>query len=190
VAVTSLAEVDRQQTITLADHLADNGYAAVDAAYRFTIARAGVQTARQAEGLSAEQVVLGTVECVAHLCDRLQLDPADLFSAALVRRDASLLGGPPAEPSGDLGLGATVISWSTLSAPSTSPDAHARTVLTLLYDRPDGVTSTELRDLGVRNPSNVVMNLIRSGNPIERIQLKRGGNRGREALYRLDRASA
>lgn len=188
MAAVSFAEVDRQQAISPSEGAADAGHAAVDAAYRFAIARAGAQSARRAEALSAEQVVLAALEGVAHLCDRLELDALSLFASALQRRHDALVESERAQTNFDLGLGAQIVTWSALSAPSTTHDAHAETVLTLLHDRPEGVSSTQLRDLGVRNPSNVVMNLIRAGHPIERIQITRGGAKGRLALYRLDRA--
>lgn len=190
MATVSLSEVDRQQAVSPSEGLADAGHTAVDAAYRFAIARAGAQSARCAEALSAEQVLLGALEGLAHLCDRLDLDPCSLFASALQRRRDTLLASEPAQAKFDLGLGAQIVTWSALSAPSTTHDAHADTVLTLLHDRAEGITSTELRDLGVRNPSNVVMNLIRAGHPIKRIQITRGGAKGRLALYRLDRAKA
>ncbi len=187
---TSLAEVDRQRAIAPSEGLADSGHAAVDAAYRYTIARAGADTAREAASLTAEQVVLGALENISHLCDRLNLEPAALFARALQNRQRTLLDSPAAHPHPDLGLGAMLVTWEALSPPSAAQKAHARTVLTLLHDRPEGVTSTELRDLGVRNPSNVVMKLIRAGHPIERIQATRNGAKGRLAVYRLDRANA
>lgn len=40
----------------------------------------------------------------------------------------------------------------------------------------------------MKNPSNVVMNLIRAGHPIQRIAITKGADKRRQALYVLDRA--
>ena len=191
-ASSSLASVDPQQSIAGTEALADVGYAAVEAAYRFTVARAGAETALRADALRAHEVLIGSLEAIAHLCDRLAIHPASVFEAALDAREHTISAGFQEANAifGPASCEATFIRWSEVDAPRLSPDAHTHTVLTLLNDRPDGVTSAQLRDLGVKNPSNVVMNLIRAGHPISRIQVTRGGAKGREALYVLDRAKA
>jgi hypothetical protein len=187
---SSLASVDPQQSIAASERLADAGYAAVDGAYRHSIASAGAETARTAGSLTVGQVIVGSLEGVTHLCDRLGLDARSVFAAALKQREDTLRTSHQAQTDFDRDHSATIRFWADLPTPATAVAEHAHTVLTLLHDRPEGVTSSQLRDLGVKNPSNVVMRLIRSGHPVERIPLTRGGAKGRQALYRLDRAKA
>jgi hypothetical protein len=178
-ASSSLISVDHQQAIATSDTLADTGYAAVAAAYRFAIARAGADAAREAEALPVGDVLVGALEAVAHLCARLGVSAPSVFAAALSAHEQSA-----ESPSNQV---QTTMFWSDVQAPAITPDAHAHTVLTLLRDRPGGVTSGELRDLMVQNPSNVVMNLIRAGHPIRRIPVNGGQTKRRQALYVLDR---
>ena len=185
------ASAEPQQTLDSCQHRADLGHVAVNAAYRYALARYGPSSAAALTGLTARDVVRDAVEAIAHLCDRIGLDAEATFAAALREHAQTTLGSSSADLQFDRTPESRSILWTQLQPPARDATrAHALTVLTLLRQRPDGVTSTELRDLDIRNPSNVVMTLIRSGHPIRRIQITRGGQRGREALYRLDRDSA
>lgn len=130
-ASSSLTSVDRQQAITTSDSRADTGYAAVDAAYRFAIARAGADAARDADALPVNEVLVGALEAVAHLCTRLGVSPASAFADAIAAHEQSRA--PLSEQV------QTVMLWSDVHAPAITPDAHAHTVLTLLRDRPGGL---------------------------------------------------
>ena len=187
---SSLTSLDPQGSFDPLKHSADIGYTAIDAAYRFAVVKAGPQAARRADQLSVVEVIADTLVGVAHLCDQIGVDTQSVFAHAL---DCVRYGTPHAtlDPRGSaLAPEAFIHNWSGLCPPASTAAAHATTVLTLLRDRPEGVTSTELRSLGVKNPSNVVLNLIRAGHPISRTQVQRNGTTGREARYVLDRARA
>lgn len=187
---SSLTSVDPQGSLDPLKRSADIGYTAIDAAYRFAIVQAGPQSARRADQLSVVEVIADTLVAIAHLCAQIGVDAEAVFTHAL---DCVRHGTPHAtlDPRGSaLAPEAFIHNWSGLCPPASTAAAHATTVLTLLRDRPQGVTSTELRDLGVKNPSHVVINLIRAGHPIVRTQVQRNGTSGREARYALDRAHA
>lgn len=151
----------------------------------------GLTSASDAHAMTVQEVISLTLLAVAQLAHAAGTAPEPLFAQALEharqqQADAAQQLLPGCEPGT-----ANDLPWIKIPQPSMTNERHAAKVLDLLQAAGSvGVTTTDLRHLGVKNPSSVVQRLIRRGHPIRRSNEHYPNQHGGHTRYVLERPPA
>lgn len=148
----------------------------------------GTLPAADAHAITAQEIVSLTLLAVAHLANNLGLTTDALFEQALddFQEQQHAVAQQPLP--GCQSPAGPQLAWIKIPQPSLASERHAAKVLHLLKEAgATGVTTTDLRHLGVKNPSSVVLRLIRQGHPIQRSNEHHPNQHGGHTRYVLKR---